>query len=344
MRIAIDAMGGDRAPQAPVAGAVRALARFEDVEIVLVGDPARLEEEIARHDGVDPSRLHLHDAPEKVSSDEDPVRAIRKSERVSARAAASLLKSGEVAGVVTMGNTGAAVAAATLYCRRLAGVRRLGIAVPFPRPGGATIVCDAGANPDARAQDLHQYAIMAAHYAHYALGIETPRVGILSIGEEEQKGNRLVHETWERFRAQPVHERLPMSGDDCFVGNVEPRELFTDRCDVAVCDGFVGNIALKAAEGMAEYLLGQLAPFLQDKAPELARPTLGHLAQRVDYQAYGGAPLLGVDGGYMIGHGRSGPLAFENGVRVLRSYVQERVGERIVEALEPDVEATEASS
>ena len=325
MRIAIDAMGGDRAPAAPVAGGVAALAEHTDVELTLVGDVARIEAELDALDApaATRGRVVVHDAPE-VAGGGDPVKAIRASEKVSARACAELLRAGSVDGVVTMGNTGAAVAAATLYCKRLAGVKRLGIAVPFPRADGATVVIDAGANPDARPEHLRQYAIMAAQYARHALGVSAPRVGILSIGEEEYKGNRTVADTWALFREHPV---------EGFIGNVEPREFFEDRADVVVSDGFTGNVALKAAEGMAELLLGMLPDVLGSEHAGLVTPIAGGIAQRVDYAKYGGAPLLGVDGGYLIGHGRSGAEAFQSAVGVIRSYVTHDVGHRIVEAL-----------
>jgi len=260
-----------------------------------------------------------------VKADEDPVQAIRASDKVSARPCAVLLRQGHVAGVLTMGNTGAAVAAATLYAKRLSGVKRLGIAVPFPRPGGVTIVIDGGANPDARAQHLHQYAFMAREYVKHALGCATPRTGILSIGEEEHKGNRLVAETWEVFRANPVPD---------FVGNVEPREFFDDRADVVVADGFVGNACWKAAAGMGEVVLAMVARELGSRDPALAKELALQIARRVDHSKYGGAPLLGLEGGYIIGHGRSGPEAYVNGVGVLRTYTREGVGERIVTSLQ----------
>ncbi len=327
IRIALDAMGGDRAPEAPVAGALLALADHEDISVVLVGDPARIT---AVLDSAGPTndrlaaRVRIHDAPEVVGMDEDPVRAIRRSPRVSARACVDLLRGGEVDGVVNMGSTGAAVAAATLYGRRLDGVKRFGIAAPFPRPDGVTVLVDGGANPDATADELYQYAVMGRHYVRAAFGIATPRVGILSIGEEEHKGNRLVAETWARFRARPLEP---------FVGNVESRELFVSRADVVVCDGFAGNVALKAAEGMAEFALGWLAPEMARHGIAVAKDLLRGLARRIDYSQYGGAPLLGVDGGYVIGHGRSGPEAFRNGLNLVRTWVKGDVGPRIVEEL-----------
>ena len=327
IRIALDAMGGDRAPEAAVAGAWLALNDHDDIEVVLVGDPAKIATARAAAGELteaQAARVRVHDAPEVVAMGDDPVRAIRKSPKVSARACVELLRHGEVDGVVNFGSTGAAVAAATLYGRRLEGVKRLGIAVPFPRPSGVTVLLDGGANPDASADELYQYAVMGRHYVRAAFDIAEPRVGILSIGEEEHKGNRLVHETWERFRARPIEP---------FVGNVEPRELFDDRADVVVCDGFVGNIALKAAEGMAEFSLGWLGPQMAQRQIASTKELLRGLAQRIDYSQYGGAPLLGVDGGYVIGHGRSGPEAFRNGLKLVRTYVLGDVGARIVEEL-----------
>jgi glycerol-3-phosphate acyltransferase PlsX len=324
MRIAIDAMGGDRAPAAPVEGALRALDAFADVEIVLVGVETALQAELDRLGATaeQRTRLPLEPADHVAAMGEDPVKAVRGNKRNSARICAELLRDGAVRGVVNMGSTGAAVAAAQLWVGRLPGVRRPGIAVPFPRPGGATIVVDAGANPENRAEDLFQYAIMARLYARSALGIAEPRIGILSIGEEEHKGNKLVHETWALFREHGVTP---------FVGNVEPREFFQDKAEVVVADGFAGNVALKAAEGMAEYLLSSLKEAVKRGAcpPEV----LGALAARVDYAEYGGAPLLGVRGPYLIGHGRSDARAFLNAVRAVRAYEAHHVGERTVEEL-----------
>ena len=326
MRIAVDALGGDHAPAAPAAGALAAVERFPDVEIVLVGDPATLDDPASLDDpGVTAHpRVHIHPAPRKVDAAQDPVRFVRAHADCSARVCAELLRAGDVQGVVTMGNTGAAVGAATLYCRRLAGVRRTGIAVPFPRAGGVTTLIDGGANPDARAADLHQYAIMAVHYARSAFRIDNPRVGILSIGEEEHKGNRLVAQTWALFRSHPV---------GTFIGNVEARELMESRADVVVSDGFVGNVALKAVEGMAEFILTALGRLLPEQGIADPRPMLAQLVQQIDYSKYGGAPLLGIDGGYLIGHGRSGPEAYENGVGAIRNFVANGVGDAIVEEL-----------
>jgi len=298
MRIAIDALGGDHAPEAPVVGALQALEAYPDVGVVLVGEPEGIRAALAKHGAAPSDRISIHDAPETPGC-EDPVKAIRRSAKVSARACADLLHQGDVQGVVTMGTTGAAVAAATLYCRRLPGVKK--------------------------ALHLHQYAVMAMHYATASLGIEKPRIAILSIGEEETKGNRLVAETWELFRANPLPN---------FIGNIEPHAVFEGGADVIVCDGFTGNIILKTAEGMASFIMKGVPAALKEAGIEKdPRSMLASLMTALDYAQYGGAPLLGVEGAYVIGHGRSGPEAFKNGVRVIRAYIEGRVGDRIVEQL-----------
>jgi glycerol-3-phosphate acyltransferase PlsX len=321
IRIALDAMGGDKAPAAPVEGALAALARFPDVVILLVGEPAVLERELAARGGR-PARVEIVESGPAVPMDEEPVRAMKAKPRNSARVAAECVGKGLADGVVNLGSTGAAVAAAILFGERLPGVSRPGIAVPFPRRDGATVVVDAGGNVDVRPEHLHQWAVMARHYARATLGVASPKVGILSVGEEEHKGNRLVKETWDLFRARPV---------EGFVGNVEGRDVFGDAADVIVCDGFVGNVLLKAAEGLGEMLMAIVRAGVGG-LPEGVE-VLRTLARKLDYAEYGGAPLLGIRGAYVIGHGRSEARAVENAVRVARDHVVGEVEQRIVEDL-----------
>ncbi len=321
MRIAIDAMGGDKAPGAPIDGALAAIEAYPDVEILLVGDPAVLERELAARGGK-PARIEIVPSEGVVLMDEEPVRAMKHKPKNSARVTAELLGQGTAVGVVSLGSTGGAVAAATLFAKRIEGVSRLGIAVPFPRRHGVTIVVDCGGNVDVRPDHLYVYAVMARHYARVAVGVESPTVGILSVGEEEHKGNKLVKDAWEIFKRHPV---------EGFIGNVESRDVFREGADVVVCDGFVGNILLKAAEGIGEMMID----IVKDALPTVpgAKGILKELVQKFDYAEYGGAPLLGVKGAYIIGHGRSDGRAVKNAVRVARDYVLGGVEKRILDDL-----------
>ena len=326
MRIALDAMGGDSAPASTVSGALEALRRWDDLEVLLVGDPRAVEAELARGGGAPASRIRVVPSEGVVGMNDEPVRAMKAMPKCSARVTAELLGRGEADGVVNLGSTGAAVAAATLFTKRLPGISRPGIAVPFPRANGVTLVVDCGGIVDARPEHLHSLAIVARHLARAAYGVATPRVAILSVGEEEHKGNRLVHETWEHFRRHPV---------EGFVGNVEGREVFGDRADVVVCDGFVGNVMLKAVEGAFELLAGFVKAALSAR-PEgatLAREVLGAVRSKIDYAEYGGALLLGLHGAYVIGHGRSEARAVANAIRVAREYAVSGVESRILEEL-----------
>ena len=321
IRIALDAMGGDRAPAAPVEGALAALTKHEDLEVLLVGDPAALEREMTSRGGV-PARARIVPADGVVSMDEEPARAMKAKPKNSARVTAECLASGQAQGVVNLGSTGAAVAAAVFFVKKLPGVLKPGIAVPFPRKDGVTVVVDCGGIVDASPQNLWQWAVMARHHARVAFGVAAPKVGILSVGEEEHKGNALVHATWELFKKSPI---------EGFVGNVEGRDVFGGSVDVVVCDGFVGNVMLKAAEGLGEMMLGQV------KAAIGARPEgqalLRDMVRRLDYAEYGGAPLLGVQGAYVIGHGRSDGRAVANALRVAREHVASGVEAKVVEEL-----------
>jgi glycerol-3-phosphate acyltransferase PlsX len=321
IRIALDAMGGDKAPAAPVEAARTAVARWSDVSVLLVGEPAVLERELASHGGK-PARVEIVESGPAVAMDEEPVRAMKAKPTNSARVAAEQVEAGRADGVVNLGSTGAAVAAAILFGKRLPGVSRPGIAVPFPRREGATVVVDAGGSVDVRPEHLYQWAVMARHYARATLGVAVPKVGILSVGEEEHKGNKLVKETWDLFRAHPI---------EGFVGNVEGRDVFGDAADVIVCDGFVGNVLLKAAEGLGEMLIGMVKASV-GRLPE-GVALLKALHQKLDYAEYGGAPLLGIRGAYVIGHGRSEARAVVNAIRVAREHVVGEVEQRIVHDL-----------
>ena len=332
MRIAVDAMGGDLAPAAPVEGVIEAAKRFPELDLVVVGDPATLEREFAARGGL-PARTTIVASDGIAGMDDEPVRVMKLKPRNSARVTAECLANGQADGVVSLGSTGAAVAAATILCKRIEGVHRLGIAAPFPRRHGVTIAVDCGGIVDARPEHLYTYAVMARHYYRATFGVAEPRVGMLSIGEEEHKGNKLVKETWELLKKHPIPG---------FVGNVEARDLFRDTVDVIVCDGFTGNSLLKGAEGLGEMMLGMVKEQLV-AIPAIA-PLLREMVKRLDFAEYGGAPLLGVRGAYVIGHGRSTGRAVTNAIRVAHDYLRGGVDERIASDLASSLGASSPGS
>ena len=330
VRIAIDAMGGDHAPRAMVLGAVRALAAIPDpaLKLVLVGDEARINDTLREvsDDGV-PSRLGIVHASQIVAMDEPPVEALRTKKDSSLVRMVELAAAGEVDAVLSAGNTGACAAACQLMLKPLPCVSRPGIAVAIPSFSGPFVLCDVGANIQAKPRHLVEYAVMAGLYAHHILGVASPRVGLISIGEERRKGTELV---------KRAHELLAADETINFVGNVEGQELFAGRCDVAVCDGFVGNIVLKFAEALAEGLLRTIAHEF-DAEPDVLRSrfrgALDRVWQRHDYSQYGGAPLLGVNGVCIICHGRSSEIAVLNAVKVAKKFVEQGFNDSISEAL-----------
>jgi len=323
-RIAVDAMGGDNAPSAIVRGALRALAGDSEIELILVGDADRIGSELSSvpFGGV-PGVVSVVHADEVIGMDESPVEALRAKKDSSLVKMVSLAAGGEADAVVSAGNTGACAAACQLRLKPLPCVSRPGIAVTVPSFHGPFVLCDVGANIRARPTHLHEYAIMASVYAERVIGITDPRVALMSIGEESTKGTGLIRRT---------HELL--SGEDSvnFVGNAEGRELFENRCDVAICDGFVGNIVLKFVEGLAEGLFRTIAREFDDEAPHLRdrfRGALKKVQDRHDYSEYGGAPLLGIDGVCVICHGRSNDVAICNAVKTAKRFVSEGFNEAI---------------
>ncbi len=330
MKIIVDAMGGDRAPEAEVAGAVEAIrSSSEDVEVVLVGDEVRLNEELARLQAKGDPRLQLAHADERIEMSDHAMRQVRRKKGASITVATRLLKEGEGDGLVSAGNTGAVVASALLLLGRLHGVRRPAIATFVPTPAGGAIILDVGANSDCTPQDLLQFAIMGEIYARRLLDREAPRVGLLSIGEESTKGNKLVQNTY------PLLATAGMN----FVGNVEGRDIFRGEVDVVVCDGFVGNVVLKFSESMI-HLIGSLFQDLVGSSlrhqlgASLMRPVLRRLVQHLDYEEYGGAPLLGVNGAVIIAHGSSSPKAIKNAILVATRFARKRINDHIQRELQ----------
>lgn len=297
--IALDAMGGDHAPSEMVAGAVQANA--QGVDVVLVGDEEILKGELAAHD----ASLPIVHAPDVIGMADDPSRALRERPEASVSVAARLVKSGEAAGFVSAGSTGAAMAAAAILIGRIPGVSRPSIASIWPTSPTPTVVLDSGANPDVKPEHLVQFAHMGSVAAEVFLGLESPRVGLLSNGEEKGKGRDLE---------RAAHQLLVDSSLN-FVGNVEGRDVGTDRADVIVTDGFTGNVFLKSVEGTARMVASITADALSDLDPaaqQAAAPVLAEVRRRLDPETYGGGHLLGVAGLVVISHGSSRARSVRN--------------------------------
>jgi glycerol-3-phosphate acyltransferase PlsX len=323
VRLAIDAMGGDYAPREVVRGAVAARDLLPQDEIILVGDEAAIRQELqATRASLD--RLSVVHATQQVGMAEPPVEAVRRKPDSSMRRAMALVRAKEADAVISAGNTGAFVAAAHMIVKRLPGVRRPGISVVFPTFYGPVVLIDVGANVDSRPVHLLQYGIMASVYARKVIGIEKPRVGILSIGEESEKGNELAREARELLSRAPVN----------FGGNAEGRDIFNGRFDVVVCDGFVGNIVLKCVEALAGSMLQTIMQEVKALDPEVKgklAPILGELQRRHDAEEYGGAPLLGVEGIVIICHGNARARAIANALRAASTCARQQVNRMIVE-------------
>ena len=320
--VAVDAMGGDNAPGVEVEGAVAAARRWQ-IPVILVGDTARLEAELQKHDirGLDISLRH---ASEVVGMHDSASDAVRKKKDSSIRVAFNLVKNGEAAAVVSAGNSGATMAAGMFVLKRINGIDRPAIATIFPNLVDQTLVLDVGGNVDCKADHLAQFALMGDVYARHILGKERPRVGLLSNGEEESKGNELTRE---------VHQLLRQASFN-YIGYVEGRDIFNGSVDVVVCDGFVGNVVLKVSEGLADGI-GQMlrreieGRFWAKLGFLLAKPAFRAFKKRIDYAEYGGAPLLGIDGTGVICHGGSSPKAIMNAIYKAHEYVERQVNARL---------------
>lgn len=334
MRIAIDAMGGDYAPAEIVKGALEGLEFIgPDDGLVLVGREEAIRAHLPSNRPHDP-RVSIVHAPEVIEMDDSPVEALKQKRNSSMVVMASLAAKGELDAIISAGNTGAFAAASQLRMRTVGHVQRPGIAVILPSFHGPLTVCDAGANVAPKPYHLLQYAQMATAYAENVLKIKSPRVGLLSIGGEDVKGSPLVKQSNELLRRDKTVN---------FIGNVEGRELYSGVCEVAVCDGFVGNVVLKLTEGLAEGLLKTIAREVQQASAELAASVdeiFKELWRKHDYSEYGGAPLLGVNGTCIICHGSSNHRAIKNAVRMaaesvrtdLRKIILDRVTEVPVDA------------
>jgi glycerol-3-phosphate acyltransferase PlsX len=332
IRIAVDAMGGDLAPSAIVDGAVAAV-RHLDVQIALIGSTARVRAALEPHGDWQALSISIIDAPDVVGMAEAPAAALRRKPGASIRVAAECVARGQAAALVTAGHTGAAVMAAYAAFGTIPGVDRPALATAIPTRGRPAVLLDAGASVECRPQHLLQFAIMGGVYARVALGVARPRIGLLSIGEEETKGNELTREAHRLLKAAPVH----------FIGNIEGREIYSGVADVVVCDGFTGNIVLKTSEGLVdtvEALLGDelRGTFSSQVGYLLSRRAFRRFRKRVDYSEYGGALLLGVAGLTIVCHGRSSAKAVRNAIAMADRFAANDVIHRI----EHEIEAARA--
>ncbi|HTV02586.1 MAG TPA: phosphate acyltransferase PlsX [Luteitalea sp.] len=326
-RIAVDAMGGDDAPRAVVQGAIAA-AREDGLALTLVGVRAQLEDELARFPEVDSLSLRILDASDAIGMDE-PALAVRRRRDASVRVAAESVAAGEDAALFSAGHSGAAVMAAHGAFGLLEGIERPAIAATLPTRDGAAVLIDAGASVSCRPQHLVVFARLGAAYASAMLGIDRPRVGVLSNGEEAGKGTALVREAYNRIAESSL----------AFVGNVDASELFSGSVDVIVCDGFTGNVVLKTSEGLVEAIDALMADEMARSVTAqvgsvLTRGALRRFRTRLDYSEYGGAPLLGVRHVCVIGHGRSSPRAIATGVRLAARFAREGLVARMEDSLQ----------
>ncbi|MDX2266693.1 MAG: phosphate acyltransferase PlsX [Bryobacter sp.] len=328
LTIAVDAMGGDHAPKAEVEGALRAAKQFNH-RVILVGREEIIREELRAHGGIGSLPVEIHHASEVITMEDSAAKAMRSKKDSSVRVACRLVRDGVAQGVVSAGNTGAVMATSKTVQGVVRGLIRPALAQAFPTlKGSPTVLLDIGANVDSTPAMLAQFAIMGNAYSRVIFDVSRPRVGLLSIGEEEHKGNALVH------GAQPLLKKLPIH----YIGNVEGRDLYTGYADVVVCDGFMGNVALKVSEGLVDVIKQMLKQSLTSTITRqvgsvLARNGFDEFRRRTDYSEYGGAPLLGVRGVTIICHGRSNANAIKNAIRVAAEYAEGRVNERIEEGL-----------
>ncbi len=329
MKIAVDAMGGDYAPREVIKGALEAVSRCP-CEVILVGDKEIIHSELEKLGGSQGLPLFIKDAPEVVGMNEHPALALRRKRNSSIKRAVELVKKGKARAVVSAGNTGAVMVAAKILLGTLEGVSRPGIAVTMPAKKGPFILIDAGANVGSKPENLLEFAIMGHLYSKYIMGRENPKVGLLSIGEEEIKGDGLIRTSFQLLRRATQLN---------FVGNIEAKELFSNQADVVVCDGLVGNLALKVGEGAASlmgyYLKKEFSRGLRGKlAYLLFKPSIERIKRRTDYKEYGGAPLLGVNGICIICHGSSNAYAIANAIKVACDFAEKRLNKKIEANLE----------
>ena len=327
MRIAVDAMGGDNAPGEIVAGAVESLDLLNAEDTVWLFGPEEVVREELKRVKCKSDKIQVIDAPDIVGMSDSPVDSLKNKRKSSISLMAKMAGKNEVDAVISAGNTGACVAANQLRMRTLPSVHRPGISVVFPTFEGPVTVCDVGANIYCKPINLYQYAVMASMQSKYVLGIENPRIGIMSIGEEDAKGNETVKKARMMIKSDPNLN---------FIGNIEGRDIVGGVCDVVVCDGFVGNVILKMTEGLVDGLFKAIKHELMQEKIRLAmkfKPVMQRIYKKYDYNEYGGAPLLGINGTALICHGSSKSRTIKNAVLASKSYYNCKINDKIVEYL-----------
>ena len=335
--IAVDAMGGDNAPDAIVAGAVQAVREFEDIKVLLAGPEERIRELIKDANDV-ADRIEILPADEVITMEEAPMMAVRKKVNSSMVQAMLTVREKRAGAVVSAGSTGAVLACGMLRIGRIRGIERPALAPVIPGAKKPFLLIDSGANVDCQPKYLNQFGLMGSVYMRSVMGIEDPAVGLVNIGAEEEKGNKLTKETYQLMKAQKSYR---------FVGNAEARDIPGGDFDVVVADGFDGNIILKYTEGIVKALLSMLKEGLMSSAvtkigAALSKPAFRDLKRKLDYNAYGGAPMLGVEGAVVKAHGSSGDEAIKNAVRQAREMLAGNVVEKIREGLEGLVDPAQA--
>lgn len=336
MKIAVDAMGGDFAPEQVVQGAVAAVKKYSDCEVFLVGDEKQIIDVLNKTEkDWNQLKIKIIHTAEKIDMDEHPADAIRHKKNASVVLATRLVQEGTCDAVLSAGNTGAAVSAAQLILKRIKGIKRPAIATPIPSPqGGVTLLLDSGANVDSKPLHLLQSALMGSVYSELVFGKKSPRIGLLNIGEEDTKGNEVIKETYALFQ-----KVLARNVELNFCGNAEGRDVPKGNFDVVVCDGFVGNVVLKFAEGIANTIIQllkneiQQSNFFTKMGAWLVYPALKRLGKKLDVSEYGGAPLLGVNGCCIISHGSSNAKAICNAIHVANEFAKSNVLVKIQEMI-----------
>jgi glycerol-3-phosphate acyltransferase PlsX len=331
MKVVLDAMGGDHAPQVNIEGAVQTVQESDDIEVILVGDETAVRQELKGRK-YRAGRISVVHASQVVEMHESPTAAIRKKRDSSIRVGLGLVKAGKADAFVSAGHSGAVMGTSLLLLGMSKGVDRPAIATLMPTLRDTFILLDVGANVDCKPENLQQFALMGNIYCKLVLGREKPKVGLLSIGEEDVKGNELTKEAFKLIRQSSIN----------FIGNIEGKDIFTGAADVVVCDGFTGNIALKISEGLAEAILKMLKREISNVTAGrigylMLKPAIRNFKKKTDYDEFGGAPLLGINGTSIISHGRSSAKAIRNALRVADDFARKRVYEAISDAIQSDL-------